>query len=392
MNKLLFIIFWTFLIASSIVGRAQDYQNDWFYNPFNQYSAHHRPIGTGAIYGDEDHPAVQDWLKGSRLNMNVGTEPWGLFFVAAEPDGPVKTVTIRECSPMSPSHFPVDIRFPKNSDDIMPDFTCNTDGTVGVYDRVSGAYHEFFRFTWNDGNPQASIHMSSRLDDPGHGSDLAKRIGTSASGSTLAFGLLRGWEIAKKGHPIGHALQVVLPRYPEHFAMMLGREVWWPAIGMDGNAYSTAEHNTGNIPYGSLWAIPPQDKGGPDLSTLGLTEKGKRLAEAIRDYGIYVVDGSSFPSIRCDQDFTAAVREELANETRKFYKYVRLVLNSVPDDGKVKFNVGDAHWRPTGGEYTRIIPGEFPAGGGEPLAPNTAIDAVTGSEIIVCHGKRLSKE
>jgi hypothetical protein len=32
----------------------------------------------------------------------------------------------------------------------------------------------------NDGNPQASNHMISRLDNPGHGLVFAKRIGTSA--------------------------------------------------------------------------------------------------------------------------------------------------------------------------------------------------------------------
>ena len=382
MNKLFFILFWSLFTASYSLGQAQEHQNDWFYNPFNQFSAHHRPIGTGAIYADEDHPAMQDWLKGSQINMNLGTTPWGLFFVASEADGPVKTVTIRECSPMNPGHFPVDVRFPHNADEIMPDFPCDRDGTVGVYDRTVGTYHEFFRFAWYDGNPQAGIHRGSRLDGLGHGSKLAERIGSSASGAALAFGLLRGWEVRKEGHPIGHALQMVLPRKPENSAMMLGREVWWPATSMDGAAYNNETHNTGNIPYGSLWAIPPVSKGGPDLDTLGLTEKGKRLAEAIRDYGIYVVDGGGQPSIRCDQDFSNELRLELVNETRKFYQYLRMVLNSVPDEGKVVFNVGDVAWNPSG-PIKQIIPGEFPAGGGEPLAPNTAIDAVTFSEKII---------
>ena len=172
-----------------------------------------------------------------------------------------------------------------------------------------------------------------------------------------------------------YSLQMVVPCLPEHFAMMLGREVWWPAVGMDGHAHIHAEHNTGNIPYGSLWAIPPVSKGGPDLDALGLTEKGKRLAEVIRDYGIYVVDCGAAPSIRCDQNFSEAVRNELMMETRKFYKYFRLVLNSVPEEGKVKFYFGDTPSNPTGGPNKQIIPGVFPAGGGTPLAPNTAIKA-----------------
>ncbi len=373
---LLFSILTSAFILIPGIGFAQDHQNDWFYNPFNQYSAHHRPIGAVAIYADKDHPAVQDWLQGSQMNINAGETPWGLHFFASEPDGPVKTVTIRECAPINPGHFPVNIRFPHNADAIMPDHPCNTDGPVGIYNRASGTYHELFKFSWNDGNPQAAIHRHSRLDDLGHGSELAKRPGTSATGTTRVFGLLREWEIMKTGHPIGHALAMVLPYQSSHSMMMLGREVWWPAVGMDGAAYTNPEHNTGNIPYGSLWAIPPVSKGGPDLDTLGLTEKGKRLAETIRDYGIYVVDGGGHPSIRGDQNFSQALRSELVNETRKFYPYLRMVLNSVPDDGKVVFNVGDRPWAPSG-PVKKIIPGEFPAGGGTPLAPNTAIDLVT---------------
>jgi hypothetical protein len=177
--------------------------------------------------------------------------------------------------------------------------------------------------------------------------------------------------VKKKGHPIGHALQMVLPRSPENSTMMLSREVWWPAVSMDGSAYREPSHNTGNIPYGSLWALPPISKGGPDLDELGLTEKGKRLAEALRDYGIYVVDGGAAPSIRADQDFSQALRSELTQATRTLYPHVRMVLNSVPEQGKVKFRVGDRMTMPTGGANTQIIPGEFPAGGGTPLTPST---------------------
>ncbi len=373
------LLFFTFLALAFIfiplICLAQDYQNDWFYNPFNQYSAHHRPIGTGAVYADEDHPAVQDWLKGSQINITPGTTPWGLNFVAGESDSFLKTVTIRECSPINPSTFPVNVRFPCNADEIMPDFPCDRDGVLAVYDRIAGTYHEFFRFAWYNGNPQASIHRSSRLDDLGHGTKLAERIGTSASGVALAFGLLRGWEVRKEGHPIGHALQMVVPRTFDSATNMLSREVWWPAVSMDGSAYTNPSHNTGNIPYGSLWAIPPVSQGGPDLDKLGLTEKGKRLAECIRDYGIYVIDGGGQPTLRADQDFSSDLRDELVTETRKFYKYLRLVENSVPEEGKVIFNVGDDPLQPTGVLNKQIISGEFPAGGGTPLAPNTALDA-----------------
>lgn len=129
------------------------------------------------------------------------------------------------------------------------------------------------------------------------------------------------------------------------------------------------------VTYGSLWALPPVDKSGPDLSKLGLSEKGRRLAECIRDYGIYVVDGGGATALRADQDFTPELTKDLKAESAKFYRYIRLVKNSVPEHGKVVFRVGDSATRPTGGPNRQIVPGEFPAGGGRPLAPNTAVDA-----------------
>ena len=380
MNKIFFMLLSILLIAVKYGGQAQDHQNDWYYNPFNQYSAHHRAIGTGAIYADEDHPAVQDWLKGSRIAMNVGDKPHGLFMIDADEDGPVLTVNKRQ--EWGTSGLPVDMRFPSGGVNI--DFPDHFDGNMTVYDRTIDVFNHLRVYAWNDGNPVAMQHRAYRPDIVGHGSKLMERTGTSASGVAAPFGILRGWEVEKEGHPIGHALQLSLPGQSGYSAMMLGREVWWPAVSMDGWVLRDSTNNTGNIPYGSLWAIPPEDKGGPDLTTLGLTEKGMRLAEAIRDYGMYVVDNSAGPAIRCDQNFHWEVRAELVDATRKFYKYIRLVVNSVPEEGKVKFNVGDANQvSPTGGEYTQIIPGEFPAGGGEPLAPNTAIDAVTSSEKVV---------
>jgi len=354
---------------SEVVSDAERFPNDWFYNPFNEQSAHHRPIGTGAVYADQKHPAVQDWLKGKQLNINVGNKPHGLYMVDADKDGPLLTVNPRAAA--GSSGLPVTVRFPAGG--VRIDFPDQFDGNIVIYDRALRVFHHLRQYAWNDGKPVAMQYRRYAPDIVGHGSKLGERIGTSASGVAAPFGILRGWEVKKEGHPIGHALQMVLPRLPENSTMMLSREVWWPAVSMDGSAYHEPSHNTGNIPYGSLWAIPPVSKGGPDLDKLGLSERGKRLAEAIRDYGLYVVDGGGAPSIRADQDFTEALRAELVEARRKIYPHVRMVLNSVPDQGKVKFRVGDRMTTPTGGPNKQILPGEFPAGGGTPLAPNTAL-------------------
>lgn len=364
---------------------ADPRSSDWFYNPFNKDSAHHRPIGTGAQYASADHPAVVNFLQGSAFNINVGSKPWGCGVWESKPDDPLFTVTYGgKDDGGKPTEFPVKCRLPLHL--VMSrqrNAGGNFDGVMVVYDRSTETIHHFRQFSWNTDKPTASAkptagsHKIWSIKGPAHNSKLGERIGTSASGVAAMFGILRGWEVKATGHPIGHALQLVLPRTKPvgSTGIMLAREVWWPAVSMDGSAYKTAGHNIGQIPYGSLWALPPVEKGGPDLTKLGLSEKGLRLAECIRDYGLYPVDGGGATALRADQDFDDALVKELKAESAKFYKYIRLVVNSVPEEGKVVFKVGDTLTQPTGGRYTQIVPGLFPAGGGTPLAPNTAIDA-----------------
>jgi len=354
---------------------------DWFYNPFNADSAHHRPIGTGARYAVADDPAVVAFQRADHLNINVGYTPWGCGVWEAKPDDPLFTIGFFKGDDGSrPGEFPVTCRLPLNMVMLQRrNKSGNFDGVLVVYDRAADTIHHFRQFNWNteqptpDAKPTASSHKTWSIRGTGHNARLGEGVGTSASGVAAMFGILRGWEVKATGHPIGHALQMVIPSRPSEFAMMLGREVWWPAVSMDGFSYRNAEANVGPIAYGSLWAIPPVEKGGPDLTTLGLSEVGLRLAECIRDYGIYAVDTGASPSLRADQDFDEQLRDELRAQSALFYKYIRLVANSVPEEGKVKFNVGDSRTAPTGGPNRQLVPGEFPAGGGKPLAPNTAI-------------------
>ena len=95
-------------------------------------------------------------------------------------------------------------------------------------------------------------------------------------------------------------------------------------------------------------ALPPPAKGGPDLDSLGLTDRGKRLAEAVRDYGIYAVDTGACPALRADQYVLDT--GELKAALSRIYPYIRRVLNN------------DVLGTPT-------------AGGGAGIAPNCANDA-----------------
>lgn len=361
---------------------------DWFYNPFSADSAHHRPIGKGAKYAPADHPAVVVFQTATGLNINVGYTPWGCGVWEAKPDDPLFTVGFFKGDDGSrPGDFPVTCRLPLDMVMLQKrNRSGNFDGVLVVYDRAADTIHHFRQFNWNtesptpDAKPTASAHKTWSIRGRGHNERLGEAVGTSASGVAAMFGILRGWEVKAAGHPISHALQMVLPSRPGDFAPMLGREVWWPAVSMDGFSYRNAETNVGPIAYGSLWAIPPVEKGGPDLAALGLSEAGLRLAECIRDYGIYAVDTGQSPSLRADQEFDETLRNELRAQSALFYKYIRLVENSVPEEGKIRFNVGDSRTNPTGGSNRQLVPGGFPAGGGQPLAPNTAIDGPASHE------------
>ncbi len=322
-------------------------KNDLFLNPFNKDSAHHRPIGTGARYADDNHPAVRDWVtKGSRFNINVATGPFGLLMTEAPPNGPIIRVNVEPGG--SGSGLPADVRFPVGGVD--PNYPQRRDGNIAIFDRVTNRFQHIRHYQWNNGRPTG---LQYRIYDPrtlGHPTRMGERIGTSASGVASPFGILRGVEVSTPGMPIRHALQMAIPGRGDR--IMLSREIILPAATLDNfcnprNSRNNPSYCTGNIPYGSLWALPPN----VNLDAMGLSEPGKRLAEAIRDYGVYVVDDGNGPALRADQNFTPALRNQLVSDTEKFYPLMRMVLNSA--------------WQPGGG----------PAGGGTPIAPNCAFDA-----------------
>jgi hypothetical protein len=88
-----------------------------------------------------------------------------------------------------------------------------------------------------------------------------------------------------------------------------------------------------------------------NIANLGLSEPGRRLAQAIQNYGMYASDGSgcSAGAIEADQSVSASVKTQLRNDIRKIYPHVRMVLNNSQSSSV--------------------------AGGGSPLGPNCAFDS-----------------
>ena len=329
------------------VAAACTTPKDPFLNPFNKNSAHHRPVGSGALYAAANHPSTSSWLKntGRSININVGA-PWGVSVAKTDASDPLRTIGAVSLKCNKVDGFPKTIRMPKEGFPIKVSNGC-TDGVVVIYDGVQKVPHQIRQYNWNGGKPLGGQYKTWSINGLGHGTRPGDRLGTSASGVAALFGVLRGDEINNPSKKVEHALQMALPRKPSQCAMLLSRQVVLPAVGGDGSMNSPG-NNLGNIPYGALMALPPPAKGGPNLDALGLSARGKRLAEAVRDYGIYVVDGGACNAMRADQH--VANTSELKAALHKIYPQMRMILNN------------DVLHSPT-------------AGGGSGLASNCANDA-----------------
>lgn len=339
--------------ATTLAQGACTSPKDGFLNPFTNNSAHHRPIGTGAEYASSSHPATRDWLKARSFTVNHGSGPFGLNMTTASSGDPVLTVGVRPGTPGS--QLPANVRFPRGG--LHIDYPGGRDGNVAIFDRQSNRFQHIRNYGWNNGRPYGSQYRVYDARSLGHGTSIGRRVGTSASGVASPFGILRGFEVGSPGYKIEHALQIVLPRLPG-CNIMLSRDIILPATSRDGSAGSAA-NNTGNIPYGGLLALPPS----VNINGLGLSEPGRRLAEAIRNYGIYAVDGGGCTqgAIRADQTLSSQVVSQLKNDIPKIYPHIRLVLNS--------------EWRPN----------QTIVGGGKPLAPNCAFDAGARANVATPH-------
>jgi hypothetical protein len=284
---------------------------DVFANPFGKDSAHHRPIGSGAVFADRNHPSTVSLLKNGFNTVNPVT---GVF--QATSADPLLTVTY--AGPPASLGLPVTLRVPRNLT------SSAIDGVIYINDVTTGKTHEFYHWKWVDGKPKAATHRELDLRGLGHSRPGGPRVGASASGASVMFGLMRGHEVNTPGYKIEHAMQITLS-YKANCAGQPSPKIVWPAASIDGYCKRDPSLCPGNIPYGALLALPPS----VNINNLGLSDPGKRLAEALQKYGTYVVDTTrSCPNMRGDQTITAATRATLSADMKKIYPLLRMVLNS----------------------------------------------------------------
>lgn len=291
-------------------------------NPYTSTSVHHRPIGTGATYAADNNPAVVDLLKSNFTTVNVGL-PNGCYYIANTADMQSQTVTVHPGG--SGTNLPVTLK--------MPTFTA--DGPVGgnYYDNIviiynaagDGRVYIFYEFVWLAGqSPQAYYVLSHDITGKGHG---ATRTAPGASGISLLVGLTRGYEINTDEGEIHHCAQLLA--MTQTTASVMKNAFQWPSVGTDSFCDGVTSC-VGNIPYGSLWALPRTTYTDAYIANnMGLSVLGQKIARQMRDYGGYFIDGANGRPSRGDQTILEARRLLYNAQMQLIYPHLRMVTNNL---------------------------------------------------------------
>ncbi len=332
---------------------------DWFRKPFNRNSAHWRPIGTSARYSDDTDARTLSLRKHTFVVVNHHNV-YGAAAAMASANSP--NVTINWNNQLGGRGLPFTLRMDAN----QPFFDSNRgDRSYELLNPVTLIVDSFYGL--DRSAKTASLHKQYDIRGLGHGTKPGERVGMSASGFSSLLGAVRAFELETRGMAIQHSHHIVFPRLAKHPGpMTLSKKIQWPAVGGDTGS-SLPENNTGAIAYGELLAIPPISKGGPNFDKLSppLSEPGRRLFEAFRNYGLYAIDGGDHAILRADGPINAEVLNQVKSDFKNhLFKYLRAVTNSV--DGANAEVITGTKYSQRGSLGTP----SYPAGGGQPLAPN----------------------
>ncbi len=154
-----------------------------------------------------------------------------------------------------------------------------TDGDLVIVDESIHTAYEFFQMRHNGTAWQATAGLA--FDTQGDGINHAG-TGIRATSLSLLLGLLTYDEITGGG-PIQHALAWTADRGNSQYFTS-------PATSSDG---AQMIDGAASIPEGARLQLDP----GLDVSRLGLSPTGQRIAEALQHYGMFLLDLSSDSSL-----------------------------------------------------------------------------------------------
>lgn len=345
---------------------------DKFLNPFNRWSAHHRPIGAGVQFGIPDSVTLNNigstnpaHYTGGNLGGRgrLGTLPIHLDLE----DSRVGTKYMWRC--VTGRLTTKDVKFYSNGGKTLEatiSIAIPTPGNFAFYPEVGTSTQDFQVLFYPKGGGSADILQTIRGFDYAlaRGIDPMKEwklggmdayesaadgdSGTSASRMRWPMGFLRGFEVNDNTitTPIGHALQASVARQykagtggaagtgaPPATQILNDRAVW-PAYGGDSSASSDPNDNNGDIPYGTLLTLKTADYNAIMAAIPASNRRGRRVIDAIYFYGIYVVDGNGSPNsiqLRVDAEVGYEPDPSVTEGSRKGSKPLDDVKKGIED-------------------------------------------------------------
>ncbi|MCU1488012.1 MAG: hypothetical protein JWN67_4758 [Actinomycetia bacterium] len=268
--------------------------------PFASTSPWNLPIGSGATYESVGDARTATLLSTARSTAWVNAEQYSHPVYRASATDPV--VTVRRSG-----FADVTFRLPVGA---TP--AAGSDRHLHVVDPTGRWLDEDWHVIGTAPALTTGYHVRTDLYGPGVGQGGVRAYGGSAVG-----GLIRTWELEQG--TIRHALALALE------ADQLGRGPVWPATAEDGDA---ARSYTGNVPMGTLAAIPPSI----DVNRLGLSPAGLAAARALQDYGAYVVDRSGCTCLYAEPTAPRTAVSDLRKDVAKLRSLLRVVTDNRADN------------------------------------------------------------
>ena len=281
---------------------GQGRRDPWLW-PFVSSSEWNAPLGSGARFAPADAPATRDILAGGAA---IHAGEWSHPLYLARPGDPVVRVLDRENKRSFQVHVPPGAK---------PD--PRSDGHMYVVDPSKRSVLEMIGVK-RAADGDITTARAFKVDLYGTGTHMkdGKFPGIRAMDASGMGGLIRVWEL--KARSIPHAVTFLLP-----YSRLKHGPVW-PSARED---YWGFRDYKGNVPIGSLIAIPPT----VDVTTLGLTPSGLALARALQDYGAYCDDSAGSSGIVVSAEGATEGMAELQDmraDFPKIHQYLRPVTNN----------------------------------------------------------------
>lgn len=266
--------------------------------PFSVDSPWNLPLGS-AVETETADGACTKMLRDEKIGADINAAQWSHPVYLAASTDPLVKITVK-------GKVVATLHVPTNAEPAQPR-TADSDAHLHVVDPEHRYIHEMWHAKRRGTGISAEGYSQVDLSSPGVGAGGERAYGGSAIG-----GLIRRPEITAG---IRHALALALPR--TH--LKLGPV--WPAVSQDNGAETTYG---GTVPMGQLVTLSLHK---PDLDAMGLSPAGRAIAQALIEYGAYVVDASSDLTLYAEPSAEADVDPARA-DLAKLRPFLRCVKNA----------------------------------------------------------------